>query len=79
MSLRAKDERGQPTVGSSLIPMKNNNNINNLVAIQGEEAQLRDCFVPRNDKVLFDFQYIILNKCLYLNSEGHRLRMLRVS
>ena len=36
MSLRARDERGQPTVGSSLIPMKNNNNINNLVAIQGE-------------------------------------------
>jgi len=22
----------------------------NLVAIQGEDARLRDCFVPRNDK-----------------------------
>jgi len=53
MSLRARDERGQPTVGSSLIPMKNNNNINNLVAIQGEVARLRDCFVPRNDKVFY--------------------------
>jgi hypothetical protein len=25
----------------------------NLVAIHGEDAQLRGCFVPRNDKDLF--------------------------
>ena len=33
MSLRARNERGQPTKGSSLIPMKNSYNINNLVAV----------------------------------------------
>jgi len=36
----------------------------NLVAAQGEEAQLPDCFVPRNDKVFIVFgQFLRLIYC----------------
>jgi hypothetical protein len=37
----------------------------NLVAIQGEDAQLRDCFVPRNDNVFLTFNIIkVYNACI---------------
>ena len=30
----------------------------NLVALQGGDAQLRDCFVPRNDKVFIIYEQV---------------------
>jgi hypothetical protein len=45
----------------------------NLVAVQGENALLRDCFVPRNDKFFSGFRpliYFCLSTALLLSSCG---------